>query len=259
MTMGFNNGSNGMSPADFAALMGNNSNGFGGFGNGDGAWWLLVLIFALGGNFGNWGGNGGGAVPYMMTNNDVQNGFDQAAIMNGITALTSAVTTGFSNAEVSRCNAQTNLLQTMSNNQMGIYQTMNNNQNATIAALNQLASNQADCCCKGQLGLANLNATILAENCADRAAVSDGIRDIIANNTANTQALINNQNAGFKSIDDKLCQLELDGYKQQLAAATAEIATLKANNERNLQTAQILAAITGNNCGCNTGYCGNAA
>lgn len=259
MTMGFNNNGSGLSAADIAAVMGNNGNGFGGFGNDGGAWWLLVLILALGGNFGNgnWGG-GNNAVPYMV--NDVQSGFDQAAVMNGITALTSAVSNGFANAEVSRCNAQTNLLQTLSNNQMGLYQTLNANQNANTAAMNQIASSLQNCCCENRLGLANLTSTILAENCSDRAAISDGIRDIIANNTANTQALVNVANAGFKSLDDKLCQLELDGYKQKLTAATAEIATLKANAERNNQTNQILSAIYGsNNCGCNSGCGYNAA
>jgi hypothetical protein len=42
-----------MSAADLAAVMGNND----GFGNGNGAWWLLVLLlFANNG----WGGNGFG-------------------------------------------------------------------------------------------------------------------------------------------------------------------------------------------------------
>ena len=42
------------------------------------------------------------------------------------------------------------------------------------------------------------------EACADRAAVSDGIRDVITAQTANTQAIL-----------DKLCALELDGYKRE--------------------------------------------
>ena len=49
------------------------------------------------------------------------------------------------------------------------------------------------------------------ENCADRAAISDGIRDVITNQTANTQAIL-----------DKLCALELDGVKNQLAQAQRE-------------------------------------
>ena len=70
----------GLSAADIAAVTGNN----GGFGNGfggDGAWWLLVLfLFAFNGNWGN-GGYGGGV------GSEVQRGFDQNAVMNGINGL----------------------------------------------------------------------------------------------------------------------------------------------------------------------------
>ena len=75
------------------------------------------------------------------------------------------------------------------------------------------------------------------EACADRYAISDGIRDVIANQTANTQAVL-----------DKLCALELDGVKNQLAAAQREnlglqnqvnMATMQAS--QTAQTAQILA------------------
>ena len=48
----------GLSPADVAVLSGNNGgNGNNGFGNGDGAWWIIIfLIFATMG----WGRNGFG-------------------------------------------------------------------------------------------------------------------------------------------------------------------------------------------------------
>ena len=62
------------SAADLAAVVGNSNND--GFGNGNGAWWLLILlIFANNGWGGNgWGNNAGGVAPYMMgyaTQNDV--------------------------------------------------------------------------------------------------------------------------------------------------------------------------------------------
>ena len=174
----FNNNS-GYSLADIAAVTGNGNNngGYGGFG-GDGAWILLLFILALAGGWGNgngFGGNGG-------TNSEIQRGFDQSAVINSLSGINTAINTGFSNAEVSRCNTQANILQT----------------------LNTIAMNQQNCCCENRAGLADLKYTIATENCADRAAISDALRDVITSNTANTQAIL-----------DKLCQQEIDALKAQ--------------------------------------------
>lgn len=168
--------------SDIAAVSDNG--GFG--GNGNGGWWILLLFILLGGWNGNrgWGGNDGGAVgagsvggnqlyPWME---------NQSAISNGFANLTNAVTNGFANAETAATTRQMANMQ----QQFGLSQQL------------------SQCCCDNQLAMANQTATILAENCADRAALNDGVRDIIANNTAQTQAII-----------DKLCQLELDGYKRE--------------------------------------------
>ena len=230
-------GNGGMSPADFAAVMGNGGRGYGGgFGNGfgDGAWWIIILfLFAMNGGWGNGnrGGNFGGGYPYVVNNTqtDIQRGFDQQSVMNGINGLTAAVSNGFANAEVSRCNSQTNLLQ-----------TLNANQNANTAAMNQLAMGLQQCCCDNRAGLADLRYTVATEACADRQAVNNGVRDIIANQTANTQALINSQTQGFQAIQDKLCQLELDSYKQKVADQAAEIAALKGTASQVAQTAALI-------------------
>lgn len=121
---------NEMGPADLAAVTGNNgNNGWGG----DSAWWIIILfLFAFAGNGwgGNYGGGAGGALPFMNTNNDVQRGFDQAAIMGGINGITA----GLAGAEVSRCNVQTNVLA-----------AINNSQAATTASLNSLAMGLQQC------------------------------------------------------------------------------------------------------------------
>lgn len=227
---------NGMSPADIAAVTGHNgSNGFG--WGGDGAWWLIILLlFGFNNGWGNGfgGGYGGGMWPYMMnsnTNNDVQRGFDQSAIMNGISGLNSTVANGFANAEVSRCNAQANVLQ-----------TLNANQNATIASMNSLAMGLQNCCCENRAGLADLKYTVATENCADRTALSDGIRDLLAANVANTQAIVNSTNAGFRGIMDKICQLELDGVKQEAAALRDQLSEARMQASQTAQTAQIMAS-----------------
>lgn len=76
----------------------------GGFGNGmfggDYMFWFVILILAMNGGWGNGlGNNAGGMIPYMMnnnTNNDVQRGFDQQSVMNGINTINSNVMNGHS-------------------------------------------------------------------------------------------------------------------------------------------------------------------
>lgn len=119
------------------------------------------------------------------------------------------------------------------------------------------------------------------EACADRQAVNDGLRDVIANNTANTNAIIQSQQQGFQGIQDKLCQMELDSLKSQneqlrtqlnmanLAASQSE-QTARLLQDNNAQTAALINRIApapipsyqvpspyGNNCCCqpNIGCC----
>lgn len=214
----------GLSAADVAAVVGSNgSNGFG-WGN-DGGWWLILLfLFAFAGNgFGGYGGfgGGGGAIPYMMSNNaqaDVQRGFDQSAIMNGLNGLTTSISNGFANAEVSRCNSQANVLQ-----------TLNANQNATTNALNSIGMSLQNCCCENRAGLADVKYAIATENCADRAAVSDGIRDILAATQAQTQTIL-----------DKICQQEIDALKAQNANLQTQLNMANLSASQTAQTARLL-------------------
>lgn len=63
----------------------------------------------------------------------------------------------------------------------------------------------------------------------------------MAQNTANTNAIINSNNAGFQAVQDKLCQLELDSYKQKVSDQAAEIAALRGQVSQTAQTASIIA------------------
>ena len=207
--------------------------GGGGFGNGflgDGSFWIIILfLFMMGnGNWGNgWGGNGG---TVNAVNNDVQRGFDQQAVMGGINGLNAAVANGFANAEVSRCNQQANVLAAIN--------TGNTNQ---LTAMNSLAMGLQNCCCENRAGLADLKYTVATESCSDRQAVNDGVRDIMAANTANTQALINSTNAGIQGIMDKICQLELDAKNQQIQNLQTQLNMATLRESQSSQTAQILA------------------
>lgn len=178
-------------------------NGNSGFFGGDGIW--AILLFALifnGGWGGNWGGMGAGNNMLYDINANTNRGFDILSLSSGIDGIQNAVTSGFANAEVSRCNAQTNLLQ----------------------AINSVSMGLQNCCCENKAGLADLKYTVATENCADRQALSEGVRDIIASNTANTQAIL-----------DKLCQQEIDAKNDLIATLRSQLsmADLKAS-----QTAQ---------------------
>ena len=214
-------------------MMGGYSNG--GFGNGfcgDGAWWLLVLFLFAANN--GWGGNFGannGPIPYMMnsnTNNDLQRGFDQQAVMNGINSINSSICSGFSNAEVAA-----------NSRQIADMQQNFANQTAMTNGFFGLQSQLSQCCCDNRLATANLNSTILSENCADRAALSDGIRDLLVNNTANTQRLVDTTNAAVQGVMDKICQLELDAKNDKIAQLQSDLAAARSEASQNQQTLRL--------------------
>lgn len=193
-----------MTPADLAAVVGNSDDG--GFGNGNG-WWIILLFMFLGWGNRGWGGNGGGAgdaggdmlYPWMNQAQGMWTGFSQ---------IQQDLTSGFANAETAATARQ------MANMQQQF-------------ALSQQFS---DCCCENRLGLANLGADIAREACADRAAVSDGVRDILAN-----------QNASVQRILDQMCQDKLDAKNEQIAQLRQEIALKDLAASQNLQTAQLVA------------------
>lgn len=180
---------------------------------GDGSFWIIILfLFAFMGN--GWGGFGGNG----NVGNEMQRGFDQQSVMSGIAGINSSL----ANAEVSRCNSQANILA-----------TLNNNSNNQMTAMNGLAMSLQNCCCENRAGLADLKYTVATEACSDRQTVNDGLRDILAAQTANTQALVNSTNAGFKGIMDKICQLEMDSKNQQIQdlQSRLQMATLRESQE----------------------------
>ena len=232
----------GMSPADIAAVTGN-SGGFG-FGGDSGLWLIVLFLFIFAGGWGGNGGYGGGATPYILNNNTdatVQRGFDQSAVMSGLSGIQSAVTNGFSDAAVAQCNqtmalvqgqnAITNAVangrfdtvQAIANDRFDTVQAITNASNNLSSTMMQNEANRQQCCC-------DLKYTIATENCADRAAISDGIRDVIANQTANTQAIL-----------DKMCQQEIEAKNSEIANLRTQLNMQNLAASQSAQTAQLIA------------------
>lgn len=195
-----------MSPADVAAVVGNN--GGNGFGWGDGSFWIIILfLFAFMGN--GWGGGwNGGPAAAAVTQADMQRGFDQTATMAAINGVNTNLVNGFASAEVASCDRLANM----------------------TAQMNSLAMGVQNSAWQNAQGIADLKYTVATENCSDRAALSEGIRDI--NDNVNTKV---------QMIMDKMCQQEIENLKTQNQNLQTQLNMLNLANSQNTQTATILA------------------
>lgn len=217
-----NDGSNMVMPVGPMYGNGNGSFGWGG----DGSFWIIILfLFAMFGNgWGGWNGNGNGGV--VQIDNGMQRGFDQQAIMNALGGINNSL----ASAEVSRCNSQANILQTLNQNQSSANQTMNS-----------LAMSLQNCCCENRAGLADLKYTVATEACADRQAVTNALFDVTTANNSNTQQLMNAINNGIQSIQDKLCQQEIEALKTQNQNLQTQLNMANLAASQGVQTATIQA------------------
>lgn len=233
---------------------GNYGNGL--FGGGDSWLGILFLIALCNGGFG-FGGFGGygmgmmngmwgmdGLYPWLNNSQNINNGFRDQQISTQINGLQNAVTSGFGDVQTALCGGFANVNQNVSNGfastnlgiangtaaiqnslcngfngvnnsvfgaQTAISQQLNANE---IANLNRSFAEQTANTAgftNVNAGIADLRYTEATEGCATRTAAAQNTRDIIDAQTRGTQAIL-----------DKLCALELDGVKSQLAQAQRE-------------------------------------
>lgn len=225
-------------------MQGGWNSGFGGDG-----WWIILLLLAFGGGWGNgfgggWNGGFGGMYEFPWLLNGQQNinantnaGFRDSMLNDGITSIrdgVSALATQLCNCcgniTASVTNAQNALAQQMYTNQISDLERSFAAQTATTQGMTTLSSQLAQCCCDNRLATANLGALVQSENCADRAALSDGIRDIITNQTANTQRIL-----------DQLCNDKIDAKNDLIAQLRQEVLFARGQASQDVQTARLLA------------------
>jgi hypothetical protein len=209
----------GMTPADISAIMGaNNGGGFGGFGGwgGDGWWIILLLLFANGGwgnGFGGGYGGGNEIYPWMNQAEITSDGFRDQMMNNNVTSIRDAV----GNLSTQLCNCCGDVQMALANGFAGVEQGANarqianmnqafNAQTAMMQGFNNVQSQFADCCCENRLANCQTQNIIQNEGNMTRFADANNTRDLLQNQTANTQAIL-----------DKLCQLELDGKNDKIA------------------------------------------
>lgn len=215
-----------------APMYGGGNGGFGGgFGN-DWGWIILLLLFANGGwGMGGFGMGGYGNMalgydfPWLLNGqqnimSNTNNGFRDSMLNDGITSIRD----GISSLATQLCNCCSDVQMSLANGFAGVEQGANARQMANMQQQFALQSQLADCCCENRLAACQTQNIIQNEGNQTRFADANNTRDLLTNQTANTQAIL-----------DKLCQLELDGYKRENDSLRTQ---LTAANFRESQTAQ---------------------
>ena len=213
-----------------------------GFFGGDWAWIILLLL--IGGN--GWGFGGGfgmgGMMPWMMgmgmngfgldylypwLNNSqhISDGFRDQQLNTQIGDLRSDVNRGFGDVQLGISGLGRQICET-GNNITGAVRdgfnaaeiAANGRQMANMQQAFGLQSTVQGGFAANAAATADLKYTVAQEACNDRAAVSGALNTLMAHIDQKVQ-----------SVQDKLCQLELDGYKRQVADEQRENANLRAD------------------------------
>jgi hypothetical protein len=211
--------------------VGNNNSGFGGYGNGDWAWIIILfLIFGNGRGFGGFGGNGGG----IADNYALQTDF--ATIERKLDAVNSGI-----------CDATFALNNTINNGFFGVQNSLTQGFSGLNTALLQgnyaLSSQLADCCCGFK--------TQLADCCCK---IERGIDGINYNNALQTNALqqtlcnntrdiIENQNANYRAIHEELIANKLEMKNDRIAEQQNEINALRLKASQEAQNNYLVAKL----------------
>ena len=178
------------------------ANGFGGGDLGGNGWWLVLLFLFAGGFGGGFGGYGNNAAGFV--NADVQRGFDQSAVMSGVSGLQNGITSGFGDLQTALCGGFAGVNANIAN---GFAQAEIGENARQMANMNQMFALQTS--------------------------IGNGVRDIIASQTASTERILST-----------LCQNEIDTLKGQVVSLQNQLNMANLAASQVAQTQQIITALT---------------
>ena len=273
------NGSNGIQPTvelattngayPYPVMYGNGGYGNGGFLGGDGIWALLLFALLFGN--GGWGNNGG-----FFGGNSFDNGY--AWLSNGQKEIMQNTNNGFDTLHLSNqldtisggiyslsnqlCNCCADMQQTVNNGFFNAEISANNRQmadmNQNFALSQQLSNASAD----NRLGIQDLKATVISENCSDREVLREIGQNILVNQTANTQKIIDEifrdrLDEKDSKIDELNRQLQMADLRASQIAQTQAITSNIYNELKNCPVGTVpvygnqpIFTCPNNGCGC---------
>ena len=211
----------------------NGGTGFGGYGNGDWAWIIvLFLIFGWGRNgFGGngFGGNGGVADNYVLAT-------DFATIERKLDGINNGI-----------CDSTFALNNTINNGFFGVQNSLTQGFSGLNTALLQgnyaLSSQLADCCCGIKTQLADCCCRI--ERGIDGINYNNALQTNMLQQTLcnNTRDIIDNQNANYRAIHEELIANKLEMKNDRIAEQQNEINALRLKASQEAQNNYIISQL----------------
>ena len=240
-----------LSASDVALLTGNGNRSNDGFGDGNGAWWIIIfLIFAFLGwgrnGFGNNGdqGSSGAADNYVLASDfaTLQRQIDSATntlerkadatqqgLCDGFYAMNTGILNGFSGVQQTLCQCFG-----------GVNQAITAQGYETRLGVQNLSSQLANCCC-------DIRQEIASTSCATQRGI-DNVNYNMAMNTNslqntmcnNTRDIIDSQNNGTRAILDAITANRLEDKNAQIQAQQNEITKLQLAASQQAQNAYLI-------------------
>lgn len=171
----------------------NNRNNYGdGFGYGGCMWFLwIIVLFALMGGWGNWGNrnNNNGFLDGTLTRQDIQNGFDNQDIQNGIRGIQNGMCDGFYAQNTTMLNGFNGVSREVMENRFQLGEAIANN---------RFAAQQ--CCCETKQAIESVRAENYRNTCE--------ITNAIHGEGEKTRALITANT--MQDLRDKLADRDRD-------------------------------------------------
>lgn len=200
-----------MTPADYAAINGNNNDGFGG----NGAWWIIILfLFAFcggwGGNgFGGFGGGSGASDNYVLAS-------DFATIQRQLSDGFNSIDNALDRQNAGICDLGYTQAQLINNANISQMQNAN-------AIQTQIAS----CCCDIREGISGVNYNMAMNSNALQSAINTGFCQTNYNGQTNTRDIIESQNANTRAILEAIEANKVEALKDRIAEQNQQINALQ--------------------------------
>lgn len=223
--------SNVPSLADIAAVT-NSNDGIGG----NNGWWVLIILFAL---FGGWGNGGYAGVGGQGAANNYVLASDFATLQRQIDSVGGDLKGSVTSIA--------NGISSLGYDQLSQMNNINTNiaasTNALTAGLTGIGTQIQQCCCDNRQAISDLRYENASNTCAITTAISNAVQTIVQNDNANYRQLHDeNVAAAMAAKDDRIAQL------------TSQISELNLRASQQDQNAYLISKLGGNGC-CGTSCC----